>query len=407
MNLGGRSEPNQGPAAFKEVSWQGLESLIDFARAENTGALILAAGLSQRMGRLKQLLPLEGRPLLQWVVELYHQVGVRQIVVVTGHRAENLRPAIAELGVLEAINPDFQQGMFSSVLCGLRALPESLDAFFLHPVDLPLVRPLTISWLLRSLRGPDEVLHPVWQGHAGHPPLIGNDWRQKIVGWSGENGLAGLWRHQPQGQRKLPVADHFITRDMDQPCDYKNMSAAAPRWEILSREECLELLSQVLKLPERLVAHCRAVARVCITLGQALNDAGAWLDLELVQSAALLHDLARGQSGHARLGAAWLREMGLCALSPLIDSHMELRPSQHGWLSEAELLFLADKLVKGNQVAGLEKRFSAKQEAFADNPKAMAAVKRRSRIAETLAKRFEAFSGQSIARTLSCLISPD
>lgn len=407
MNLAGGSEAKQGPAAFEEVSWQGLESLTDFARAEKTGALILAAGLSLRMGRLKQMLPLEGRPLLQWVVELYQQVGVRQVVVVTGHQAKELKPAMDQLNVIQAHNPLYRNGMFSSVLCGLRALPESLDAFFLHPVDLPLVRPLTVSWLLRSMRGPDEVLHPVWQGHAGHPPLIGGNWRQKIAGWCGENGLAGLWRRHPGGQREVPVADRFISRDMDLPGDYEVMSAAAPRWEILGREECLTLLSQMLKLPDPLVAHCRAVARVALILGRALNDAGAWLDLELLQAAALLHDLARGQSGHARLGAAWLREMGLCALSPLIDSHMELRPSRHARLNEAEVLFLADKLVKGNQVVGLERRFSAKQDAFAGNPEAMDAMRRRSSIAELLAKRFEAQSGQAITRALSCFSSPD
>jgi len=390
-----------------EVSWQGLESLTDVASGRRVGVIILAAGLSSRMGRLKQLLPLEGRPLVRWVAELYQQAGLDEMVVVTGHRADELKPAIAQLGAREAFNPIYRQGMFTSVLHGLQALSPRLDAFFLHPVDLPLVRPLTISWLLRSWRGRDEVLHPTWRGRAGHPPLIGGDWRPVIASWSGESGLAGLWRARPQGQRQVPVADSFISKDMDLPLDYKALSAAAPRWEILSRAECLELLSSMLALPEQIIAHGRKVAEVSLVLGRALNAAGGDLDLELLQSAALLHDLARGQSGHARLGAAWLREMGFCALSPLIDSHMEIQPNQQGPLNEKEVLFLADKLVKGDRVVGLEQRFLAKRAGFAGKPQALAALDRRSQAAETLAMRFQAQSGLTLSQALGALTTPD
>jgi molybdenum cofactor cytidylyltransferase len=403
MALNEHDEYCQGAEALVAVSWPGQALLSDSVGERNLGAVVLAAGLSQRMGRLKQLLPLEGRPLLQWVVELYHQAGVRQIVVVTGHHAEELRPAIKELGASEAHNQLYNDGMFGSVVCGVGALPDSLDAFFLHPVDLPLVRPLSIACLLRAWRSPAEVLHPTWLGAAGHPPLIGNKWRGKIRAWSGENGLAGLWRQHPQGQREVPVADRFITKDLDLPGDYKAMNALAPRWEIPSRQECLELINQVLGLPAPLAAHCRAVAHVCLSLGQTLNDAGAGLDLELLQAAALLHDLARGQADHARLGAAWLGEMGFGALSPLVGSHMELDPSQNGRLSEAEVLFLADKLVKRDRVTGLAQRFAAKENALAGDTRAMAALKRRSRVAEILASRFEAQTGQPLAWALAGL----
>ena len=121
---------------------------------------------------------------------------------------------------------------------------------------------------------------------------------------------------------------------------------------------------------EKVEAHSRAVAE------EALRVAGALpleLDKELLASAALLHDLARGEADHARLGAAWLRELGYGEAAALVERH-------HDWqgqtLDEAALLYLADKCVREDRRVTVEERFAA-SEARCRTPEARAAHARR------------------------------
>ena len=98
-------------------------------REDKTGrvaGIILAAGMSTRMGALKQLLPLGGRAAIEWSAEV---VGRRldQTVVVLGHRAEEIAPILAAYPVRWVVNADYQTGMLSSVQCGLRAVDTAAD----------------------------------------------------------------------------------------------------------------------------------------------------------------------------------------------------------------------------------------------------------------------------------------
>ena len=115
---------------------------------------------------------------------------------------------------------------------------------------------------------------------------------------------------------------------------------------------------------ERVEAHCRAVAAEALRLARALP-----LDHELLESAALLHDVARSEKDHARLGAAWLRELGFEAAAAIVEQH-------HDWadgaIDEAALLFLADKCVREDRRVSLAERF-AESEKRCLTPEARAA----------------------------------
>lgn len=103
---------------------------------------------------------------------------------------------------------------------------------------------------------------------------------------------------------------------------------------------------------ERVAAHCRVVAAEALRIARALPLP---LDHELLYSAALLHDIARNEKDHARLGAAWLRDLGYEDAAALVEQHHDLESTD---LDEAAILFLADKRVQGDHLVSLERRFA-------------------------------------------------
>ncbi len=99
-------------------------------------------------------------------------------------------------------------------------------------------------------------------------------------------------------------------------------------------------------------AHCRAVASEALRIAEALPLP---LDRELLVSAALLHDAARGEPQHAMLGAAWLRELGYPRAAELVEQHHDLKTEA---LDEAAILFLSDKCVREDRRVSIGERFA-------------------------------------------------
>ena len=134
------------------------------------GAVILAAGYSSRMNAFKPLLEIGGISAVVRCVELFASCGLERVVVVTGHCREKVDAAIMDSGARAVFNPDFDRGMFSSIVAGTKEM-DGTDGFFLLPVDIPLVRPATVAILQEQFDG-TLLLNPSFNNTAGHPPLI-------------------------------------------------------------------------------------------------------------------------------------------------------------------------------------------------------------------------------------------
>lgn len=368
--------------------------------AESVAAVVAAAGLSSRMGRLKALLSFGEVTALERVVGLFVSSGVTDVRVVVGHAADRLAPLLRSMGVVPVPNPDYARDMFTSAVAGVRSLDPEVDAFFFLPVDIPLVRPATIRRLLDAWTGDrNEVLHPTLDGRRGHPPLIGGAHIPGIAAWSGEGGLGGYLRNQPA--REIPLPDRFMTMDLDTPEDYRDALAEWVRFSVPNAAECKALRNHVAHTPEPVQAHCLAVAGVAETLGRALVAAGAHLDLPLLAAAARLHDIRRGEPNHAEAGAELLRRHGFPAVADLVLRHMDLESREGRPVNEAEILFLADKLVQGDRRVGLEDRFEAALAKFRDNPDARAAALRRLDRAMAVRRRVELAAGRPLEEILA------
>jgi molybdenum cofactor cytidylyltransferase len=182
-----------------------------------TGALILAAGRSSRMGEFKPLLEIDGISLLDHALALFRNTGVEEIVTVIGYRSETLIPIIERAASRYVVNDNYQYGMFSSIQKGVAELKDKCDVFFLLPVDIPCVRTDTVRQLLEQYYKNSSALvcYPQFDSRRGHPPLIAGSLIDHIISYAGEGGMRGLLRRYEDQAITVPVTDPFLLLDVD------------------------------------------------------------------------------------------------------------------------------------------------------------------------------------------------
>ena len=191
-------------------------------------AIILAAGLSQRMGRLKPLLPFGDKPMLARVVDLFLTIAeIRPLIVVTGHAAPEITTALSGYPLHFAHNDGYATGgMLSSVQTGVRALPPDTAAFFLVLGDQPTVAPGTIKALLnawheaRDSASPPSIILPVYQGRRGHPVLFAGHCAAEILDLPASATLKTCVQRHAGNTVEVAVEDPSILADVDTPEDY-------------------------------------------------------------------------------------------------------------------------------------------------------------------------------------------
>ena len=182
------------------------------------GAVVLAAGRSQRMGENKLLLPLDGVPIVARVVGEVLGAGVRPVVVVTGHEAESVRAALAGQPVGFAHNPDYTSGLAGSLRVGLAALGD-VDGALICLGDMPLVTRGHIGALLRAFDpdGDHTIYIPTWERKRGNPILWARHHFAEMSAIAGDVGAKGLLDQHAGAVKLVPVDDAGVTVDVDTP----------------------------------------------------------------------------------------------------------------------------------------------------------------------------------------------
>jgi CTP:molybdopterin cytidylyltransferase MocA len=193
-------------------------------KRETIRALILAAGLSRRMGEFKPLLPLRGATLIESSVGSVLAGGAETATVVTGYRAGDVERVLSRAfgeRVCFARNEAYAEtDMMRSIRIGAAALP-ACDAFFLLPGDMPVVSRETFCKLLASRRqAATGVIFPTLNGYRKHPPLIDARLIPAILAFDGGGGLRELWKRYEGEARDVPVDDAGVWIDVDTPDDY-------------------------------------------------------------------------------------------------------------------------------------------------------------------------------------------
>ena len=186
-------------------------------------SIVLAAGLSSRMGKQKLLLPFEGRCVLEHVIENMTEAGLVPIHAVLSDEV-NKALTLSSDNVLVLINEHPEQGQSSSLAIALESIPDGED-FCIMLGDLPLVKAEAAESLFRKfLQMPENksVLAPSRDGIFGHPIFYRSVWRDRFRLASGDvGGKKILMKYECEIMRTKVSDEHF--KDIDTPEEYRNL----------------------------------------------------------------------------------------------------------------------------------------------------------------------------------------
>ncbi|MCL2366617.1 MAG: NTP transferase domain-containing protein [Oscillospiraceae bacterium] len=353
--------------------------------------IILAAGLSRRMGVFKPLLPVGGEPAILRCVQTAKAAGVADIIVVTGHCKAELEDILYK-NVPDAHvvhNDAYQDGMFSSVQAGIKYLPDDIDGVFLLPTDCCAISSEALVKLMGMFAKGDtvSVIRPKFgEGPRGHPPLIPAQFIDALRSYDGADGLKGFLRALPTVE--IEMADPGVCLDMDTPEDYAKLLAHLGFSAYPTVEQSLEILERY-NTPPDIIAHGRGVAALALKIANLMMERRATtLDTALLESACLLHDIKRMEPNHAQAGKEFFLKMGYPALAVLIAAHMDLSDAVTQ-IMEPELLYLSDKLFRQGKVTRLCDTMRELASKFSENPEALHRATVRMKHAQVIFKLLE------------------
>jgi molybdenum cofactor cytidylyltransferase len=200
--------------------------VIPARNVKDVAAILLAAGRSRRMGAFKPLLPFGDKTVIESCIDSFRAAGLEELVLVIGHRAEDIRNHLSTTAVTFVTNPDPESEMSVSIELGIAALSANARAVLITPIDHPAIAPEIIRTLIDGWRGGAKLAQPEFAGKGGHPVLIDLELRDELLNLDSEFGLRGLFAKHRQQVLRLPVDSPFVARDMDTWDDYVGLHEA-------------------------------------------------------------------------------------------------------------------------------------------------------------------------------------
>ena len=197
---------------------------MDARMSARIGAVILAAGMSSRMGETKQLIRLGENTLLEQVVEIVRSCRVDEIVLVLGHQAETIKKRVGIKNLKVVINESYQQGMGTSLRTGLAALSSGTNAALIVLADQPFVRAETLDRLIDQYeQSGAQIAIPIYKGFRGNPVLLGRSVFPEVMALTGDIGCRAIFGNHVEGIVKVLVDDIGILLDLDTKGDVEKL----------------------------------------------------------------------------------------------------------------------------------------------------------------------------------------
>jgi molybdenum cofactor cytidylyltransferase len=192
------------------------------------GAIVLAAGRSQRMGTQKLLLPLAGQTIIERVVDELLTAPITELIVVVSPDSKAIAQALSGRPVTVVINPEPNAEMLSSVRCGLRALSPQCKAVLIAVGDQPAIDSRLLMQLIEAHRNSGcGIVMPVCGGKRGHPTILSSQYFPEILNSFDGVGLRGLPLAHPHEVEEIEIDNPSILDDVDTPADYQRLLAAS------------------------------------------------------------------------------------------------------------------------------------------------------------------------------------
>jgi molybdenum cofactor cytidylyltransferase len=186
-------------------------------------AILLAAGESKRMGKTKQLMPLGRSTLLERAIDNLLASSVDETIVVLGHKAEEIAKTISERPVKIVLNPDYSQGMSTSIIAGLMLVDPRSQAVMLAMGDQPLVASGTINQLIEAFsKNKKGIAVPSYRGRRGHPIIFDIKYKAELLMLKGDIGGREIIRNHPEDVLMVAIDSESVISDIDTQEDYQS-----------------------------------------------------------------------------------------------------------------------------------------------------------------------------------------
>lgn len=189
--------------------------------------IVLAAGLSRRMGRAKLLLDWGGRPVIRRAVEQVRAGGVGELIVVVGRAADAIGEALAGLPIRFVLNPDPEAGQGSSIACGVAAVAPETEAVLIALGDQPALAPEVIPRLVLAFRQTGKaIVAPLYRGVQANPVLFASAVFSELRTLSGDRGARTVVEKDPARVALAPF-DLAVPADLDTLEEYERLRPRA------------------------------------------------------------------------------------------------------------------------------------------------------------------------------------
>lgn len=342
--------------------------------------LIVAAGLSSRMKDFKPLMEIENKPLIVNTINSLRRCGIEDINIVVGYRGEDIERCVKNEKVNIIYNNNYNNNfMYDSFKLGLKKVKNNCDAIIFLPGDVGFVSKYTIDLLVGEVnKNKSKLVYPVYKNMIGHPPVINSKCFEYLLSYNGENGLKGGMEHFAEESKKVDTPDKFILCDMDYKVDFYRVKHDFENRQILSYEDCICLLSYF-NVSKSIVNHSKKVKEICVDLSYSINNNKEIINMNLIKSASMLHDIKRQEKNHSDVGAKLLEDLGYDKIAKIVRSHMKIEKEMEDVINENTILYYGDKLVVEDEFVNLNRRFEKNLNKYKDNKK----------IQENIMKKYE------------------
>lgn len=175
----------------------------------------------------KLLLPFDGTTVVEKVIRNLREAGFARSVVVTGYDRNAVAEAVEPYGVQVIQNPDFSEGMATSIRAGVEGAAGAEAGYLICLGDMPLIQPTTYQQVVQRCVTSTSIVQPIYRGQPGHPVAFGNAYGDELRQLVGDRGARSVLRQHEDAVTHMPVDDPGILLDVDTPERYAEAMAYA------------------------------------------------------------------------------------------------------------------------------------------------------------------------------------
>jgi len=192
-------------------------------------AILLGAGESKRMGKDKLFLPWGRTTVLEHCLKVLLRSRAGEVIVVL----QESKGAIGEAGKSPKVkvvnNPDYLEGMSSSIRKGVRVADPKSAGILIAFGDMPFIRPQTINALIRAFeKAKRRIVVPMLHGRRGHPVIFPRTYEGELLRLEGDTGGRAILMKHPEAVLTIPVQSEGVLRDLDTWTDYEGALKKRP-----------------------------------------------------------------------------------------------------------------------------------------------------------------------------------